>query len=175
MNFDFNELLKAFSENQVKYLIIGGYAFMEYAEPRYTKDLDMWVKSDLDNAERVFSALAAFGAPLAGLKPQDFTEEGTFYRVGVPPVMVDILFSLEGLSFDAAWDRRHKSEDNGVPLYFISKADLIASKLAAGRPQDLLDVQTLQLPVRAADEFQGSTPIVEASLTHDQSGKLEQE
>lgn len=78
MNFDFSELLKAFNANQVKYLIIGGYAFMEYAEPRYTKDLDLWVSSDKDNAERVFKSLAEFGAPLAGLKPQDFTEEGTF-------------------------------------------------------------------------------------------------
>jgi len=156
MNFDFNELLKAFNEHHVKYLIVGGYAFMEYAEPRYTKDLDLWVKADQDNAERVFKALAEFGAPLAGLEPQDFTEEGTFYRVGVPPIMVDILFSLEGLSFDTAWERRHESEDNGILLYFISKDDLITSKLAAGLPQDLLDVQTLQLPVRSADEFQGS-------------------
>ena len=93
MNSDFNDLLKAFNENQVKYLIISGYAVMEYAEPRFTKDLDIWIKSDLDNAERVFKSLSEFGAPLTGLTPEDFTEEGAFYRMGVPPVMVDVLFS----------------------------------------------------------------------------------
>jgi len=138
MNSDFNDLLKAFNENQVKYLIIGGYAVMEYAEPRFTKDLDIWIKSDLDNAERVFKSLSEFGAPLTGLTPEDFTEEGAFYRMGVPSVMVDVLFSLENLSFDAAWERRHDSEDNGILLHFISKDDLITSKLASGRPQDLL-------------------------------------
>lgn len=154
MNSDFNELLKAFNENHVKYLIIGGYAVMEYAEPRFTKDLDVWIKSDLENAKRVFKSLSEFGAPLTGLTPQDFTEEGAFYRMGVPPVMVDILFSLENLSFDTAWERRRDSEDDGVLLHFISKEDLIASKLASGRPQDLLDVQSLQLPVHSPDKFQ---------------------
>ncbi len=154
MNSDFNALLKAFNENQVKYLIIGGYAVMEYAEPRFTKDLDVWIKSDMANAVRVFKALREFGAPLSGLNPEDFTEEGAFYRMGVPPVMVDILFSLEDLSFDAAWERRRDSEDSGVTLHFISKGDLIDSKLASGRPQDLLDVQSLQLPVHPPDKFQ---------------------
>ncbi len=97
---------------------------MEYAEPRYTKDLDIWVKSDTDNAERVFRALAGFGAPLAGLTPQNFTEEGTFYRVGTPPIMIDILFSVEGETFDTAWESRHESEDGGLPMHFNLKERL---------------------------------------------------
>ncbi len=155
MNSDFRELLQLFNANQVKYLIVGGYAFMEYAEPRYTKDLDIWVQAEKENAQRVYKALAEFGAPLEGLTPQDFTEEGYFYRMGVPPVMVDILFSIEGFSFEKVWERRVESESNGVKLIFISKEDLIATKLAARRPEDLRDVEVLRLPVRSPEEFQG--------------------
>ena len=155
MNSDFKDLLEAFNENQVEYLIIGGYAVMEHAVPRLTKDLDIWIRSDLTNAEKVFKALVEFGAPLAGLTPHDFTEEGNFYRMGSPPVMVDLLFSLEGVVFQAAWQRRHISESDGIRLNFISKEDLITAKKLAGRPQDLLDVDKLLLPVRSADEFQG--------------------
>ncbi|MCC6444960.1 MAG: nucleotidyltransferase [Armatimonadetes bacterium] len=145
--------MKHLEDNGVRYLIIGGYAYMEYAEPRYTKDLDLWIDHEESNAHRLYKALVAFGAPLQGLLPGDFTEEGYFYRMGVPPVMVDILFSIEGFSFEEAWNRRRESELNGVNLIFVAKDDLIAIKQATGRPQDLLDIQTLRQTVRSPDEF----------------------
>ena len=95
MNSDFEELLSLFNDNEVKYLVVGGYAVMLYTEPRYTKDLDVWIEASQENAARVFHALAEFGAPLRGLTPADFAKEGCFYQLGRPPVRVDILMSIE--------------------------------------------------------------------------------
>ena len=94
---DFKDLLKHFNAYHVKYLVIGGYAVIKYTEPRYTKDLDLWVRADQANASAVFQALRAFGAPLVGMTEEDFAHEGYFYQMGVPPVRVDILMSMTGL------------------------------------------------------------------------------
>ena len=80
MNSDFDELLKTFNDSEIKYLIVGGHAVMLYTEPRYTKELDVWVEASAENADRVFRALTSFSAPLAGLSPADFAREGFFYR-----------------------------------------------------------------------------------------------
>jgi hypothetical protein len=101
------------------------------------------VRADAKNASAVFQALKEFGAPLTDLTPADFAEEGYFYQMGIPPVRVDILMSISGLTFDEAWPRRVKAEFDGVPVLFIARQDLIASKLAAGRPQDLIDAASL--------------------------------
>ncbi len=143
VNSDFKDLLNLFNVYRVKYLIIGGYAVIKYTEPRYTKDLDLWVRADAKNAAAIFAALREFGAPLSGLTPADFAEEGYFYQMGIPPVRVDILMSISGLTFDEAWPRRVKSDFDGVPVLFINREDLIAAKLAAGRPQDLIDAALL--------------------------------
>jgi hypothetical protein len=143
VNSDFKELLNLFNAYRVKYLIIGGYAVIKYTEPRYTKDLDLWIRADAKNANAVFQALKEFGAPLTGLTPADFAEKGYFYQMGVPPVRVDILMSISGLTFDEAWPHRVKADFDGVPVLFIHRQDLIASKLAAGRPQDLIDAAAL--------------------------------
>ena len=143
VNSDFKDLLNLFNAYRVKYLIIGGYAVIKYTEPRYTKDLDLWIRADAKNAKAVFQALKEFGAPLTGLTPTDFAEEGYFYQMGIPPVRVDILMSISGLTFDEAWPRRVKADFDGVPVLFINRQDLIASKLAAGRPQDLIDAASL--------------------------------
>lgn len=143
MNSDFTDLLKIFNDFQVKYLIIGGYAVIKYTEPRYTKDLDIWVSTERSNARAVFQALREFGAPLTDMTEDDFAHEGYFYQMGRPPVRVDILMSVSGLNFDEAWNNRVDTEIEGICVPFISKQDLIQSKLAAGRPQDLIDAETL--------------------------------
>jgi hypothetical protein len=143
VNSDFKELLKTFNNYQVKYLVVGGYAVIKYAEPRYTKDIDLWINAEKDNATAVSQALRAFGAPLIGLTEDDFAREGYFYQMGVPPVRVDILMSIPGLKFAQAWERRVMVDFDGVMVPFISKRDLITSKIAAGRPQDLIDAQLL--------------------------------
>lgn len=144
MNSDFNELLKAFNHYRVKYLVIGGHAVMKYTEPRYTKDLDIWVKADMENARAVFDALKAFGAPLAGMTKDDFAHEGHFYQIGVAPVRIDILMSIKGVEFDDAWANRVESDVGDAEAFIISKNDLIKSKRAAGRPQDLIDAELLE-------------------------------
>jgi predicted nucleotidyltransferase len=144
VNSDFTDLLKLFSDKNVKYLIIGGYAFIQYAEPRYTKDLDLWISTDPTNASSVYAALRAFGAPLAGLTKDDFSEDGYFYQMGVPPMRVDILMGIPGMEFEQAWRKRVEIDFDGLLVSFISKEDLIAAKRASGRPQDLTDVDTLE-------------------------------
>lgn len=144
MNSDFKELLNLLGETQVKYLIVGGYAVILHSEPRYTKDLDIWVEASAQNAPLIFGALRAFGAPLSGLTTEDFEAEGYFYQMGSPPVRVDVLLSIPGLSFGAAWKNRVVADFDGVSANVLSKADLILAKRASGRPQDLIDVESLE-------------------------------
>ena len=141
---DFKELLSLMETHGVEYLVVGGYAVMRYAEPRFTKELDLWISVSGANANAVFSALKDFGAPLAGLTVGDFQEAGYFYQMGRPPLRVDILMSIPGLSFHEAWPRREVIAIDGVSVNFISKADLMVSKQAAGRPQELLDLASLK-------------------------------
>ncbi len=143
VNSDFSDLLRIFKDNGVKYLVIGGYAVIQHAEPRFTKDLDLWISTDSANAAAVFRALREFGAPLSGMTEADFSEEGYFYQVGVPPVRVDILMGIPGLQFEDVWDRRVMVDFGDLTVTFISRQDLITTKLASGRPQDLIDADIL--------------------------------
>ena len=142
-NSDFKDILKVFNDNQVEYLIVGGYAVILYAEPRYTKDIDIWVRVNQRNAVAIFKALKEFGAPLSGMSENDFSYEGYFYQIGVPPARIDILMSITGLTFDEAWGNRVEVDFDGVKANFISRKDLIVCKLATGRPQDLIDAELL--------------------------------
>lgn len=144
INSDFSELLKLFNDNSVKYLVIGDYALVQYVEPRLTKDLDLWISTDVANAAAVFRALSEFGAPLNDMSEQDFTEEGYFYQMGRPPVRVDILMGIPGVQFDKAWQRKNQIDFDGLLVSFISKEDLIVAKRASGRPQDLIDADLLE-------------------------------
>jgi hypothetical protein len=150
---DFKELLSVLNEHRVKYLVVGAYAVSVHAQPRATKDIDILVRPDPENAKAVFMALAKFGAPLQGLSPADFAEPGPFFRMGHAPVGVDILTEIPGVEFDAAWNRRVEDvvdPASGLKAEFLSAEDLIASKLATARPQDLADVTA----IRKAQESQ---------------------
>jgi predicted nucleotidyltransferase len=143
VNSDFSDLLRLFNDNKVRYLVIGGYAYIQYAEPRYTKDLDLWISTDVENAAAVFRSLQDFGAPLVDMTEDDFAEEGYFYQMGIPPVRIDILMGIPGIEFDKAWANREEIDFDGLSVPFISKEDLIVSKRASGRAQDLLDADVL--------------------------------
>ena len=146
VNSDFSDLLRLFNAERVRYLVIGGYAVIQYAEPRFTADLDLWISTDPANAGAVYRALREFGAPLAGLTAEDFADAGCFYQMGVPPVRVDVLMGIPGVEFEAAWNRRMEVDFDGLPVPFISREDLIAAKRASGRPQDMADVRSLLRP-----------------------------
>ena len=142
---DFKELLSAFNARQVRYLIVGGYAVSFHAQPRATKDIDILVDPSEENSRALYAALVEFGAPVAELSAKDFTEPDSFFRMGTPPVMVDILPTITGVDFAAAWERRVGNEiEAGLVVPFISREDLLAAKMAAGRPEDLADVAALK-------------------------------
>jgi predicted nucleotidyltransferase len=145
---DLKELLRAFNDHAVKYLIVGGYAFGVHAEPRATKDLDLFIRPDEENSQALFRALAQYGAPLDGLSPADFMD-GTVFQIGQPPARVDILQHIDGISFDQAWENRIEGlVDGEIRTIVISKNDLIQNKLASGREQDILDVKKLRAAAR---------------------------
>lgn len=141
---DLKDLLRAFNDHRVRFLVVGGYAFGVHAEPRATKDLDLFIRSDEENSVAVFHALTQYGAPLEGLGPRDFMDGSTF-QVGQPPARVDILQQIDGLTFDEAWENRIEGLIDGeVHVNVISRNDLIRNKLATGREQDALDVKKLR-------------------------------
>jgi hypothetical protein len=144
---DFKELLKSFNAHAVKYLIVGGYAVSFHAQPRATKDLDIFIRADAKNAKAVYDALASFGAPLEGITPEDLGDSTKFIRFGREPVAVDLLPGIDGVDFDTAWKHRVSGVvdiTSGLTAFFISEADLITSKIAAGRMRDLADVEELR-------------------------------
>jgi hypothetical protein len=149
---DYKDLLSAFHAHGVRYLIVGGYAVSFHAQPRFTKDIDLFIKADQANAQATYAALASFGAPLEGIRPQEFADRGSFFRFGRDPHGFDILPDLPGVDFDAAWVHRVEAvldAETGLTAFFISKDDLISAKLASGRPQDLADASSIQKAVES--------------------------
>jgi len=118
---------------------------MKYTEPRYTKDLDIWVEPIAENAARVYKALAEFGAPLNDIISEDLTQTDLIFQIGLAPHRIDILMAVKGLEFDESWQRRVVTEFDEIEINLVSKADLLISKEAAGRPQDLIDAASLKL------------------------------
>ena len=137
--------MRVFSDESVRYLIVGGYALIRYTEPRYTKDLDVWVSPDRENAEKVFRALVKYGAPVSAMSPADFMRAGFFFTMGIAPSRIDILFDLTGLTFEEAWQRRVTVTIGDLETNFLSRVDLIINKEAVGRKQDLADVEKLRI------------------------------
>jgi hypothetical protein len=154
---DYKDLLSAFQSHGVKYLVVGGLAVIHYSQPRFTKDMDLFIKADPANAWATYGALVEFGAPLQGIRPEDFTDRNSFFRFGREPRGFDILPSIPGVDFDAAWERRVEilvDPATGLKANFISAEDLIVSKLASGRLQDLADADA----IRKATQSQGPKP-----------------
>jgi hypothetical protein len=149
LNSELIELLAAFEKFKVRYLVIGGYAVGHHAEPRYTKDLDVWIGTDRKNSYALYRALAEYGAPLNG-GPDMFEDEDSIYWFGFPPNRVDILMAPEGAPlFKDAWRRRVKAVVEGVNVTVVSKQDLIALKQLADRPVDRRDIKALRAAEKA--------------------------
>lgn len=140
---DYKELFGILNKFKVHYLIVGAYAVTFYSEPRFTKDLDIWVDSDISNAGQLYKALAEFGAPLAGVSAADFANKNMIYQIGVAPVRIDIIMGLKYLSFDKAWKNRKRTNYGGITVNMVGIKDLIYLKKKTKRPQDILDLEKL--------------------------------
>jgi hypothetical protein len=145
VNPDFKELLLTFNAHNVEYLIVGAHALAAHGHVRATKDLDLWVRPDEHNAERVLQALSDFGAPLGDLTAADLSKKETIFQIGVPPLRIDIITDVDGVEFADAWPDRLETVFGGVPAFVISRHHLITNKKTAARLQDLADVQQLEL------------------------------
>jgi hypothetical protein len=143
---DQRDLLNAFNAHGVKYLVIGAHAVGVHAEPRGTKDLDVFIMADEENGKAVFAALVAYGAPLGGVTPADFNDKpASVFQIGVEPDRIDILQGIAGVTFDEAWPSRVEALlDKDTPAHVISRDHLIRNKLASGRHQDFADVEKLR-------------------------------
>ena len=143
-NPHYKELLQLLNEFEVEYLIVGGFAAMKYGEPRYTKDLDVWVRNSAENSRRVVEALRKFGAPIDhdGITQHTFAEKQVVYQIGIAPVRIDILTEITAVEFSDVWSRKVPSTFFGVPVHFISLEDLVTNKRALGRTSDLKDLRS---------------------------------
>ncbi|MEO5915053.1 MAG: hypothetical protein ABIS50_12535 [Luteolibacter sp.] len=143
MNSDFRDLLRLFAAHEVRYLIVGGYAAMHYSQPRFTKDIDLWLEATEQNSRQVMKVFQEFGMPLIDVTPADFANEGLQYMVGRSPVLFDFLTSLPGLVFADCWETKSTEEEEGFPIFFLGCDALIVAKTLAGRPQDLHDMSEI--------------------------------
>jgi hypothetical protein len=144
LNPDFRDILHEFCDAQVEFLLVGAYAMAAYGVPRATGDIDLWVRCHPENAQRVMTALARFGAPLTEVTAEDFVTPGTVFQIGVAPRRIDILTTIDGVAFEEAWPERTEVEIEGLRVPVLSRSHLLQNKRATGRPKDRADVIWLE-------------------------------
>jgi predicted nucleotidyltransferase len=144
LNQDFREFIKLLNSNQVRYLIVGGYAVAFHGHPRYTKDIDVWIWINENNAKNMKKALDEFGFSSLGLQEEDFLVPGYVIQLGYPPNRIDILTQVTGLEFDLCYSSKIELDIDGITVNFIDLESLKKNKKAIGRFQDLADLEKLQ-------------------------------
>jgi hypothetical protein len=142
-NKDLKEFVAILNSNDVRYLVIGGYALAFHGHPRYTKDLDIWIENSPGNAEKLLCALTEFGFGSLGVTCADLTKADQIIQLGYPPNRIDLLTSADGLDFAPCYQRRKVADISGIAISFISLPDLKLNKQASARPQDLADLDAL--------------------------------
>lgn len=145
LNRDFKEFAELLNGHGVEYLVVGGYALAAHGHPRYTGDIDFWVRPSADNLERLLTALGEFGFGSLGLKVADFGNDSVV-QLGQPPRRIDLLTAIDGVDFAACFERREEVEVAGVRLSIIGLQDFKANKRASGRLKDLADLESLEPP-----------------------------
>jgi uncharacterized nucleotidyltransferase DUF6036 len=144
LNKDYREMLTALNDAEAEYLIVGAYALALFGNIRATGDIDIWVRPTLENASKVWQALEVFKAPKSNLRPEDFCDPDVVYQIGVAPFRIDFLTAIDGVTFDQAWKHRTETVVDQVKIAVIGHQELLANKLASGRPKDLVDATWLQ-------------------------------
>lgn len=143
-NKDFEELFELLNLNKVRYLLVGGYAYAIYVNPRYTKDIDIFYACKPKNAAKLLTTLQQFGFDSLDIDKKDLLNEGQVIQLGMPPYRIDLINQIDGVSFDEAWPNRETSKYGEQTINVIGKQDLIRNKSATGRDQDKLDVKNLK-------------------------------
>ncbi|MBC8290989.1 MAG: nucleotidyltransferase [Planctomycetes bacterium] len=141
---DFRDMLSAFIDQKVEFLVVGAHAMAAHGFARSTGDIDLWIARSEENAARTIAALRQFGAPLFDLTEEDLVTPGIVFQIGVEPHRIDILTRISGLEFDEAWPGRHNVNVNSLEFAVIGLDDLIRNKRASGRPKDILDISVLE-------------------------------
>jgi predicted nucleotidyltransferase len=141
---DFREFVELLNKNEVKYMVVGGYAVGFHGHPRYTGDLDIWLLPDPENATRILKAITAFGFGSLDIKKEDLVKEDSIIQLGYPPLRIDLLTNIDGVHFNECYPNRKTTEIDGLLVNFIGYSDLIKNKKASGRHQDLGDIENLQ-------------------------------
>jgi hypothetical protein len=144
LNENFRDMLFALNDASVEYLLVGAYALAAHGSPRATGDIDFWVRADVDNAKRIWTALMKFGAPLSRIALEDFATPDIVFQIGVPPQRIDILTSISGVEFSQAWNSRLVVEIDGMSVPVLGLNDLLTNKLSTGREKDLADIPTIK-------------------------------
>lgn len=141
---DFEELFGLLNQNNVKYLLVGGYAYAIHAEPRYTKDIDIFYKADKKNAQNLEKAMNDFGFSSLNITVEDYLKPGRVIQLGIAPYRIDLMNEIDGVLFDNAWLDKIKGKYGDMSIHVIGKEDLIKNKKASGRERDLLDAKELE-------------------------------
>jgi predicted nucleotidyltransferase len=144
LNRDFKEFIQSLNDNHVQYLIVGGYAVALHGHPRYTKDLDVWIRLDRENAANLIKALDQFGFGSLGLQTEDFLDSNQIVQLGYPPSRLDLLTSLKGVDFVSCYASRVEVTIDEIKVNFIDLENLKKNKRATGRLQDLADLENLE-------------------------------
>ena len=137
-------MLSVLGAEDAEFLLVGAYALAAHGFPRATGDMGIWVRRSDENACRIWQALQRFGVPLTDLTLDDLKTPDTVFQIGVAPCRIDILTSIDGVEFDAAWSKRQIIEVEGQTLAVISRVHLLQNQKASGRPKDLADVAWLE-------------------------------
>jgi len=140
---DFEDFIKLLNKHQVEYMIVGGYALAFHGKPRYTGDIDIWIGISDTNATKLLSVIGDFGLASLGLEKEDFLKEGYITQIGRPPLRIDIMNSIDGVTFSEAFSRKEIVEINGIEMFYIGLSDFIKNKQASGRKKDLTDINEL--------------------------------
>lgn len=140
---DFKDFLRLLSECEVKYLLVGGYAVALYGYVRYTSDMDIWILTSPENATKVVATLEEFGILDAGELWEVFQKEKRVVGMGIPPYKIEVITSIDGVSFQECYAKRQVVEVEDIQVSLLSLEDLRKNKLASGRHKDLNDLEHL--------------------------------
>jgi hypothetical protein len=141
---NFADLFALLDANGVEFLIVGGYAVAFHGAPRFTADLDLFVRPDEGNVERLLATIAQFGFPVKGITVRSALRYRTIFELGKQPVQAHIMTHISGVTWEQAWASRKKGDYGGQPVFYIGRKALLSNKTATGRAKDLADVEALR-------------------------------